>query len=181
MTKLRRAWSLVLLGLLSTAPAFAQGTTGAIEGKVADEQGLPLPGATATAQNTSTGFTRSAVSDAVGTFRVPGLPVGNYDVKVELAGFAAVLLENVPADGIGTPGMETLAAWVRDGGAGLMMTGGKKAYGPGGYFKSPLESVLPVSMELRREHRKLALAIVVALDRSGSMAVPVAGGEVLGG
>ena len=32
-------------------------------------------------------------------------------------------------------------------------------------------------MELRREHRKLSLAIVVALDRSGSMAVPVGGGR----
>jgi hypothetical protein len=88
MIRLRRAWSLALLGLVTAAPAFAQGTTGAIEGRVADEQGLALPGATASAQNISTGFTRTAVSDANGTFRVPGLPVGNYDVKVELAGFA---------------------------------------------------------------------------------------------
>src|SRR5207244_1117201 len=51
-------------------------------------------------------------------------------------------------------------------------------YGPGGYYKSPIDPILPVSMELRNEHRKLALAIVVALDRSGSMAVPVSGGKV---
>jgi hypothetical protein len=57
-------------------------------------------------------------------------------------------------------------------GGGLMMTGGKDSYGPGGYFKSPLEPVMPVSMELRQEHRKLSVAIVVALDRSGSMAIP---------
>src|SRR5205085_999138 len=37
--------------------------------------------------------------------------------------------------------------------------------------------ILPVSMELRQEHRKLALAIVVVLDRSGSMTAPVAGGR----
>ena len=36
-------------------------------------------------------------------------------------------------------------------------------------------------MELRREHRKLSLAIVVALDRSGSMAVPVPGGTAENG
>lgn len=94
-----------------------------------------------------------------------------------LSKYAGVLLENVPADKIGTTGMETLAAWVRETGAGLMMTGGKSSYGQGGYYKSPLESILPVSMELRNEHRKLALAIVVALDRSGSMAVPVGGGR----
>ncbi len=92
-----------------------------------------------------------------------------------LAGFSGVVIENVPADKVTTRGMESLSAWVTETGAGLMMTGGKRAYGAGGYFKSPLEAVLPVSMELRQEHRKLALAIVVAMDRSGSMAVPVSG------
>lgn len=91
----------------------------------------------------------------------------------DLANYKAVILENVPAEAIGVQGMENLAAWVQETGAGLMMTGGKNAYGPGGYFRSPLEPIMPVSMELRREHRKLSLAIVVALDRSGSMAVPV--------
>ena len=57
------------------------------------------------------------------------------------------------------------------------MTGGQKSYGPGGYFKSPLERVMPVSMEMRREHRKLSVAVVVALDRSGSMAMPAGGGR----
>jgi Mg-chelatase subunit ChlD/uncharacterized membrane protein len=95
-----------------------------------------------------------------------------------LAKYSAVVLENVPAEKLGSTGMEMLAAWVRETGAGLLMTGGRNAYGPGGYYKSPLEPILPVSMELRNEHRKLALAIVVTLDRSGSMAVPVPGGKV---
>jgi len=95
----------------------------------------------------------------------------------DLARYAAVLIENTPAGDVGTDGMTHLAAWVKQAGGGLMMTGGKGAYGPGGYFRSPLEPVLPVSMELRKEHRKLALAIVVALDRSGSMAMTVPGGR----
>jgi len=95
----------------------------------------------------------------------------------ELAGFTAVLVEDTPAGQIGKIGMETLSAWISEAGGGLWFTGGRNAYGTGGYFKSPLEPILPVSMELRREHRKLSLAIVVALDRSGSMAVPVAGGR----
>ncbi|MFW6171637.1 MAG: VWA domain-containing protein [Planctomycetota bacterium] len=96
----------------------------------------------------------------------------------ELAGYAAVVLENTPASAIGHVGMQNLAAWVSESGGGLMFTGGKNSYGPGGYFKSPLDSVMPVSMELRREHRKLSLAVVVALDRSGSMAMTVPGGRV---
>jgi Mg-chelatase subunit ChlD len=73
--------------------------------------------------------------------------------------------------------METLAAWVEDTGSGLAMTGGQNSYGPGGYYKSPLERIMPVSMEMRREHRKMSLAVVVALDRSGSMAMPAGGGR----
>jgi Mg-chelatase subunit ChlD len=94
-----------------------------------------------------------------------------------LAQYSGVLIENVPAEKITDRGMESIASWVGEAGAGMMMTGGRHAYGPGGYFKSPLEPVLPVSMELRQEHRKLALAIVVAMDRSGSMAAPVGGGR----
>jgi hypothetical protein len=95
----------------------------------------------------------------------------------ELSQYSAVLIENVPAGSIGMNGMETLASWVENTGSGLAMTGGQKSYGPGGYFKSPLERILPVSMEMRREHRKLNLAIAVALDRSGSMALPAGGGR----
>ncbi len=88
----------------------------------------------------------------------------------ELSNYSGVLLENVAAGAIGPSGMELLAAWIENTGAGLMMTGGRNAYGPGGYFRSPLERIMPVSMELKREHRKFSLAIVIAMDRSGSMA-----------
>lgn len=95
----------------------------------------------------------------------------------ELSGYSSVLIENIPANKIGTAGMENLAAWVTETGGGLLTTGGRNAYGIGGYYKSPLEPIFPVTMELRREHRKLSLAIVVALDRSGSMAMTVPGGR----
>jgi hypothetical protein len=115
---------------------------------------------------------------AAGGLKIELLPPEACDWSLDaLAQYSAVLIENVPAEKIGTRGMENLAAWVTETGAGLMMTGGKHAYGPGGYFRSPLEAVMPVSMELRREHRKLSLAIVIAMDRSGSMAVPVSGGR----
>jgi Mg-chelatase subunit ChlD len=128
------------------------------------------------------------VTEAAESRLPPLLSAGGLKVKVlppeqctwsveELSKYSAVLLENVPAHKLNDAGMETLAAWVRTTGAGLMMTGGRSSYGPGGYYKSPLELVLPVTMELRNEHRKLALAIVVALDRSGSMTAPVGGGR----
>lgn len=88
---------------------------------------------------------------------------------VSLAGHSALVLDNFSASRLGGDVMTDIAAWVNGAGGGLMMTGGKNSYGIGGYFKSPLEPVLPVSMELKQEHRKLSMAIVVALDRSGSM------------
>ena len=75
----------VALGLWAV-PSFAQ--TGAIEGRVNDDQGLALPGVTTTAKNTATGFTRAATSDATGSFRIQALPVGTYEVKAELTGFS---------------------------------------------------------------------------------------------
>ena len=38
-------------------------------------------------RTTQTGFTRSEVTDAEGLYRLNALPVGNYDVHAELAGF----------------------------------------------------------------------------------------------
>ena len=100
----------------------------------------------------------------------------NWTIE-ELGGFCGVLLENTPAGSIGQIGMQNLAAWLTQAGGGLMLTGGRGGYGCGGYYKSPLDPLLPVSMELRREHRKLSLAIVVVLDRSGSMACPASDGR----
>jgi Mg-chelatase subunit ChlD len=93
----------------------------------------------------------------------------------ELSRYSCVLLENIPTEKIGLRGMETLATWVQQTGSGLMITGGKRSYGQGGYYKSPLEPIMPVSMERRDDHRKISVAIVVVLDRSGSMAIVVNG------
>lgn len=94
-----------------------------------------------------------------------------------LSGFRGVVFENVPANTMNEADMNTLASWVQQTGSGLLMTGGKQSFGPGGYFKSPLDPILPVSMELRQEHRKFSIALAVALDRSGSMSAPAGAGK----
>jgi len=94
-----------------------------------------------------------------------------------LASYDAVILENVAIQDIGLDATSTIARLVEEAGLGLLMTGGERSFGAGGYYESPIEPVLPVSLELRSERRKLSLAIVVAMDRSGSMAMTVAGGQ----
>lgn len=97
--------------------------------------------------------------------------------KLQLDRYRGVIIENVPAEKFGFLKMSRLAKFVTDRGGGLLMTGGENSFGTGGYFKSPLDEILPVSMELREEHRKLKVAIAVVLDRSGSMRAHVAGGR----
>ncbi|MBI5548596.1 MAG: VWA domain-containing protein, partial [Deltaproteobacteria bacterium] len=86
-----------------------------------------------------------------------------------LEGVSAVVLENVPAQALGDTAMRVLDLYVREIGGGLVVTGGPQSFGQGGYFRSGLEDLLPVTMEMRQEQRRTAVALVVALDRSGSM------------
>lgn len=94
-----------------------------------------------------------------------------------LTAFRAVIVDNVPADVLGPERMTALASFATGLGGGLLVTGGPASFGVGGYFKSPLDPHLPVTMEIKNEHRKLSLAMVVALDRSGSMSAPVGDGR----
>lgn len=95
---------------------------------------------------------------------------------VGLSRFRAVVLENVEAGRLG-PGIDALAGFVSEQGGGLLVTGGRASFGVGGYHASAIDALLPVSMEMRIEQRKQALALVVSMDRSGSMSMPVDGGR----
>src|SRR3984893_7037427 len=81
--------------LLACVSAFAQQTTGAVTGRVVDQQGAAIPGVTVTAKNVATGFTRTDTSDSEGVYRLQALPVGIYEVNAELSGFATVSKKDV--------------------------------------------------------------------------------------
>lgn len=111
----------------------------------------------------------------------------NFEVEVvtdpsklhpgQLNGARSVVLNNVPAHELPLDFLKSLDFFVREQGGGFMMAGGKSAFGSGGYFQSAIDPLLPVSMELKSEHRKLAVALAIVLDRSGSMAVEIGGGR----
>jgi Mg-chelatase subunit ChlD/uncharacterized membrane protein len=110
--------------------------------------------------------------------RVDTVPANRLPATAaDLLAYRAVILDNVSANQIGSDRLTMLTHFVNDLGGGLLMTGGNAAFGVGGYFKSELDPYLPVSMEIKNEHRKLSLAMVVVLDRSGSMAAPVGDGR----
>jgi len=84
-----------LLVLLSALHARAQQITGSIVGTVKDEQGAVVPGASVKATNADTGFSRVATTAADGAYRIEYLPIGKYDVDVEMAGFKKFVQQNV--------------------------------------------------------------------------------------
>jgi hypothetical protein len=84
---------LLLALALFVSPLAAQETTGKIEGRMTDTQGLAVPGATVTA--TGPQGSKTAVTDAEGRYSVPFLTPGTYSVHGELAGFKAVEQKDV--------------------------------------------------------------------------------------
>lgn len=82
--------ALVLMCTFAAPAAFAQQTSGNINGRITDDQGAAVPGVTVTATNAATGFSRTDVSDGEGLYRLTGLLVGTYDVTADLTGFKKV-------------------------------------------------------------------------------------------
>jgi Carboxypeptidase regulatory-like domain len=89
----------VVVVLLSPGRLAAQVPTGAIAGTVLDQVGAVLPNATITTTNTSTGAKRVVQTDANGTFSIPSLPAGNYDVLIVATGFQPVMTPVTVATG----------------------------------------------------------------------------------
>ncbi len=95
---MRKSWGvfIILLGF-TMAPALgqSQSTTADLAGTITDQTGALLPGVDVSARNQDTGFQRVAVSDDTGTYRLPLLPPGEYELRAELAGFTTTILQGV--------------------------------------------------------------------------------------
>src|SRR4051794_12421062 len=89
----RRLVSVVAIAGLAlwALPAGAQSLTASITGKVNDESGAAVPGATVVVTNAETNVNAwNGTSDASGVFHAPSLPVGRYNIAVSLSGFKNV-------------------------------------------------------------------------------------------
>jgi len=83
----------VLLAISTATIAAQETTTGSIEGRIVDPQGLAVPGVTVTVSSAQ--GSQSFVTDSDGRFIAPFLTPGAYTVKAELAGFRPVEQQNV--------------------------------------------------------------------------------------
>jgi hypothetical protein len=77
---------LICVALLSLA-AFAQKSTGAIQGTVTDPQKAVVANATVVIKNTATSAERTVMTDSDGQFQVPQLSPGTYELTITAQGF----------------------------------------------------------------------------------------------
>ncbi|MGE0246264.1 MAG: carboxypeptidase regulatory-like domain-containing protein [Pyrinomonadaceae bacterium] len=98
-----------------SAFAFGQGTTGSIEGTVADANGAVIPNATVkvTSVGATGGFTRTVTANSNGFFSIPAVPSGTYQVTAGATNFAETTVDvTVVVDSKSTANVTLRAAGV---------------------------------------------------------------------
>ena len=100
--------------------------------------------------------------DTVTTAELPASAEGlrKYDL---------VILSDIPARAVGQAQQAALVRYVKDLGGGFIMIGGENSFGVGGWGGSTIEEILPVKYSGERQREQPTLALVLVIDKSGSM------------
>ncbi len=104
-------------------------------------------------------------------------PAGLPRSLSELQRFDLFLLSDVSALSMTRDQMELYRTWVQQFGGGFVMIGGENSFGVGGYFRTPIEQMLPVRTDHDDRQETPSVALYIVLDRSGSMTAPAGGGS----
>ena len=89
--------------------------------------------------------------------------------------YKAMILVDTYIDELPDGFLANLETYVKDYGCGFVCCGGENSYALGGYRDTVLETVLPVEMQLRSFNEIPSMAMVMVIDRSGSMSSSVDG------
>jgi uncharacterized membrane protein len=96
-------------------------------------------------------------------------PEGLPESLQELAGYDGIILSDIPAHRIGEARMSAIRDYVEKLGGGFVMIGGMNSFGVGGYYRTPIEEVLPVKLKAPDQEESQSSALALVIDRSGSM------------
>ncbi len=93
----RLALALLASVLAWTPPVLAQAgyDTATLKGTILDPQGAAVASATVTVKNAATGLSKTQKTESDGTFQLPALPPGTYQMTVEAPGFSKAVAEGV--------------------------------------------------------------------------------------
>ncbi len=95
--------------------------------------------------------------------------LGVPDELADLQNYDLVVFADVPANRLSEKQMELIRTYVQDLGGGFMMLGSENSFGLGGYYKTPIEAILPVRTDTEKKKETPSLAMVLVIDKSGSM------------
>ncbi len=99
-------------------------------------------------------------------------PTGIPANPKELEKYDLVLVSDVPAHLMGAGQMAALDTYVSNMGGGLIMAGGEDSFGSGGYERTRIEQIMPVRFDSEKIKEQPDIALVLVIDRSGSMQGP---------
>lgn len=99
-------------------------------------------------------------------------PTGLPSSAKELEKYDLVLVSDVPAHLMGAGQMAALDTYVSAMGGGLIMAGGEDSFGSGGYERTRMEQIMPVRFDSEKIKEQPDIALVLVMDRSGSMQGP---------
>lgn len=95
-------WTLVVIILAITSITLsAQSINGSITGVITDQTGAAIAGAIVKVRNLGTASDREIVTTDQGIFRIAGLPIGIYSVRVDKSGFQPKAIEKLEVN-VGT-------------------------------------------------------------------------------
>ena len=95
--------------------------------------------------------------------------LGVPDELADLQNYDLVVFADVPANRLTKKQMELIRTYVQDLGGGFMMLGSENSFGLGGYYKTPIEAILPVRTDTEKKKETPSLGMVLVIDKSGSM------------
>jgi Ca-activated chloride channel homolog len=102
--------------------------------------------------------------------QVDKLPASQLPIQMaQLLGYDGIVMDDVSGPSLSLDQMKTLQSYVRDQGRGLLVLGGKNSYGLGDYLSTPLEEMLPVTSEPPASKQRGDMALILLIDKSGSM------------
>lgn len=87
----------------------------------------------------------------------------------DFAGYDGVIISDVSAHKLGDHAMNAIRDYVENLGGGFVMIGGVNSFGVGGYYRTPVEEILPVKLKSPDQEEQQSSALALVIDRSGSM------------
>ena len=87
----------------------------------------------------------------------------------QLTGYDGIILSDIAAHRLGDERMDAIRDYVENLGGGVVMIGGMNSFGVGGYYRTPIEEILPVKLKAPDQEEIQSSALALVMDRSGSM------------